>query len=288
MISFNLGQEYPRAALLDFVGSKQQQAGVLWGIREPGCLIITSGGRHGRKVGYSDGRLPDGCWWYFGQGRSGDHSLDNPANARLAAAVQSVLLFTTREPTASEVRERGNYKKAFTFKGEFNVGGQEEIFEEEGIRVGDRLLRFLLIPCDPGLVIPPIASETTPIGLIALRIALLARRGGKTKVNVTPVEYRARCLLVKGYALLRARSKCEGCGSGAPFVDENGQGFLEVHHILRLADDGDDAPHNVAAVCPNCHRRAHYSADRGLFRTILLAAVRAAEDLLEEEGRSES
>jgi 5-methylcytosine-specific restriction protein A len=62
-----------------------------------------------------------------------------------------------------------------------------------------------------------------------------------------------------------------------PFVDDAGNGFLEVHHIYRLADEGDDAPENVAAVCPNCHRRAHYSTDRLAFQARLAAAVQAVE-----------
>ena len=34
--------------------------------------------------------------------------------------------------------------------------------------------------------------------------------------------------------------------------------YLEVHHIIRLADDGDDSVENAIALCPNCHREAHF------------------------------
>ena len=51
-------------------------------------------------MAYADQRLDDGCWWNFGQGASGDHSVGNPANAQLANGGLSVLLFATREPTA--------------------------------------------------------------------------------------------------------------------------------------------------------------------------------------------
>jgi 5-methylcytosine-specific restriction protein A len=71
MHPFLLGKEYRRGDLLDFVGSKQGQSGVLWGDREAGCLICTSGGRHGKKAGYTDEILDDGSWWYFGQGQKG-------------------------------------------------------------------------------------------------------------------------------------------------------------------------------------------------------------------------
>jgi 5-methylcytosine-specific restriction protein A len=295
MTEFAIGQEYPRSSLLEFLGSKQQQAGVLWGTKEPGCLVVTSGGRHGKKMGYADQRLDDGCWWYFGQGGSGDHSLANSANAKLAAGALSVLLFTTREPTASEVRARGSYGKAFAFQGEFNVAGYETVHVESGARIGDRLMRFLLVPCEQGLAIPPRHPAGEPIDLHALRRAIGTKTGpAPTSSKMAAIEYRERSSSVRLYALLRARGKCEGCGSAPPFVDDYGQGFFEVHHILRLADDGADEPQNVAALCPNCHRRAHYAADRAAFRVTLSTAVQATEALLADtdvsvyEGPAES
>jgi len=57
--NFIVGEEYNRPALLDFFGSKQAQSGVIWGTRESGCVICTSGGRHGKKAGYFDEPLQD-------------------------------------------------------------------------------------------------------------------------------------------------------------------------------------------------------------------------------------
>lgn len=51
----------------------------------------------------------------------------------------------------------------------------------------------------------------------------------------------------------------EGCGIKAPFLTKQGL-YLEVYHLFRLADGGLDNPSNVIALCPTCHRRAHYSA----------------------------
>lgn len=248
MHPFHVGREYPRPELLEFVGSKQQQAGVLWGDKASGCVIVTSGGRHGARIGYSDERLSDGSWWYFGQGRSGDHLLTNPANRRLAAGLHTILLFTTREPTAAEVRQRGNYQKLFSYQGMFNVCSHEEIVPEKGARAGDRLIRFLLNPVgsDASIVLPDDVGPTTLAGLRE-RLSVVSKPScPPCKLSV--IQYRQRCGLVKRYALLRARGKCEACGSPAPFVDDTGKGFLEVHHIFRLADDGVDAPENVAAV----------------------------------------
>lgn len=59
--------------------------------------------------------------------------------------------------------------------------------------------------------------------------------------------------------LIRANGKCESCGNHAPFVKlKSGQPYLEVHHKVRLADDGEDTVENAIAVCPNCHRYLHY------------------------------
>ena len=45
----------------------------------------------------------------------------------------------------------------------------------------------------------------------------------------------------------------------APFNrDSNDTEYLEVHHKLPLAENGDDTVENAIALCPNCHRHAHY------------------------------
>lgn len=50
---------------------------------------------------------------------------------------------------------------------------------------------------------------------------------------------------------------CQLCGLPAPFTTHEGEPFLEIHHIVPLADGGTDTPGNVVALCPNCHRRIH-------------------------------
>lgn len=60
-------------------------------------------------------------------------------------------------------------------------------------------------------------------------------------------------------SLRRANGRCEKCNSIAPFVRKSDQTpYLEVHHIIRLADNGDDTLENTIAICPNCHRNYHY------------------------------
>lgn len=59
--------------------------------------------------------------------------------------------------------------------------------------------------------------------------------------------------------LRRANGVCEDCGCPAPFTRRSdGTPFLEVHHKVQLSQGGEDTVANAVALCPNCHRRAHF------------------------------
>lgn len=86
-------------------------------------------------------------------------------------------------------------------------------------------------------------------------------------------SYYVRSRQIVLYALERAAGVCEGCGRLAPFVKPSGEPFLEVHHMHRLADGGPDRPDAVAALCPNCHRRAHHAHDAEDFNVALQETI---------------
>lgn len=67
---------------------------------------------------------------------------------------------------------------------------------------------------------------------------------------------------VKAWVLLQAKGQCELCQRPAPFVGDDGEPFLELHHVHQLADRGPDTVENAVAVCPSCHRHLHHGADR--------------------------
>ncbi|WP_181015768.1 HNH endonuclease [Pseudomonas syringae] len=284
MSPFVIGQEYERRRLLEFVGSRQAQSGVLWGRNEPGCLICTSGGRGGKKAGYSDERLPDGTWWYFGQGRMGDQSLSNAANSKLSSGDFSVLLFTTREPTTREVAARGTYGKLFSYCGQFNVSGFDQFVPSNGGRNGDKLWRFHLLPVSEVRYYSYNEQSDLDLefsgDLREMQSRLTSLVSSKIERRMSLVEYRSRSAAVHLYASLRSNGQCEACGAFAPFTRPDGRGFLEVHHLTRLADEGPDLPSNVAALCPNCHRRAHYSVDRKEFGIRLQDAISFKESII--------
>jgi hypothetical protein len=78
---------------------------------------------------------------------------------------------------------------------------------------------------------------------------------------------------IRLYALKRAGGRCEGCGENAPFMGKTGAPYLEVHHLKSLWDEGPDAPENVIALCPTCHRRVHNGIDGNEYNRRLLELV---------------
>jgi 5-methylcytosine-specific restriction endonuclease McrA len=94
------------------------------------------------------------------------------------------------------------------------------------------------------------------------RDRLAARKAaGQTK----PRQYTSSVTLfdrdkdVVAEVLLRARGRCEVCTKLAPFRRAGTrEHYPEVHHLLWLARDGDDTVENAIALCPNCHREAHF------------------------------
>ena len=73
---------------------------------------------------------------------------------------------------------------------------------------------------------------------------------------------------VRADALRRAGGCCEFCGKRG-FQTINGETYLETHHVLPLCEGGPDMVRNVAALCPDDHRKAHYGEDRDTMRARL-------------------
>lgn len=78
---------------------------------------------------------------------------------------------------------------------------------------------------------------------------------------------------VRQAALRRAGGRCEHCGD-IGFIMLDGMVFLETHHVIPLSEGGPDAVSNVAALCPNHHREAHFGAKRAAIRQKLISRLR--------------
>lgn len=84
---------------------------------------------------------------------------------------------------------------------------------------------------------------------------------------------------VRRIVLERANGKCEFCGA-VGFKMASGLLFLETHHITPLSKGGADTIYNVAAICPNHHREAHYGQNADIIRDTLLKRI--AETVADE------
>lgn len=105
--------------------------------------------------------------------------------------------------------------------------------------------------------------------LAELRAVALMKATSSAARRSTSATYRIREAAIRLYVLARAGGSCEGCRADAPFARADGAPYLEPHHTTRLADDGPDHPARVIALCPNCHRRAHYSGAAKAFNDSL-------------------
>lgn len=67
--------------------------------------------------------------------------------------------------------------------------------------------------------------------------------------------------------LRRANNICENtdCSKNIPFIKSDNSTYLEVHHIIPISQQGPDNEQNIIALCPNCHREAHYGKDKDIF-----------------------
>jgi 5-methylcytosine-specific restriction endonuclease McrA len=65
----------------------------------------------------------------------------------------------------------------------------------------------------------------------------------------------------------RANGICGLCRKPAPFIKKaTGRPYLEIHHWVQLSEGGEDTLENAVALCPNCHKRAHFGEEREYIR----------------------
>jgi 5-methylcytosine-specific restriction protein A len=103
--------------------------------------------------------------------------------------------------------------------------------------------------------------------LPGIDIELIGADGGK-KLRVQR-SYVRRDPKVRAAVRRRAQGVCERAGCGA---HRDYPGFLDVHHILGVAKS--DRVFNCVALCPNCHRDAHFGPNSVAINDALLAIAK--------------
>lgn len=83
---------------------------------------------------------------------------------------------------------------------------------------------------------------------------------------------------VVAWVLNESKGVCEACEQKAPFLTKHDMPYLEVHHVLPLSKGGPDQIDNAIAVCPNCHKRLHFSFDASDLGTSLLKKIKRLND----------
>lgn len=112
--------------------------------------------------------------------------------------------------------------------------------------------------------------------------------GGKPKRTTTKIDQFLRNSAVVVLVKRRAEGVCERCEDPAPFRDRFMRPFLECHHITTLAEGGVDDETNAMALCPNCHREAHFSGEQPALRSELakrLKKIIAREKISRKSAR---
>jgi len=250
---FVKGQEYSRAEVQRFVGGNAQ-AGIFYAASGPSIAVLDVVHRR-QATGYANVWLTPDVFEYAGQGLVGDQELTG-ANERLlqhAEDGRDLYLFT-------QLRRGG----VLRFDGEMVVEDcQPRRVERNGRQ--DRVYFFRLRRVES----IEVAVENMLVTEVAADLPLAELRKRAQEAAHVPKDDAQRRLRniyrraydVSAYVLARAGGVCEGGGEPAPFIRADGRPYLEAHHIDKVGDGGPDAPDRVIALCPNCHRRAHFGVD---------------------------
>ena len=278
-IPFVVGQEYSRRQDIHALFGGSQQSGMSPSGDYPLMFLFTGPG--GEQHGYQDRFSPDGRFFYTGEGQLGDMTFTR-GNKALRDQVddgRQVLLF--------EQSRTGHCR----FLGECVYSGhhlelrpdregrsrQAIVFELAMDKLDEVDALVELKPENPD-TLPPLPKH---ISLEELR--KLAETGSSNSVRPKSIQSRVyyRSAAVKRYALARAKGVCESCVAPAPFRTKQGEPYLEVHHLFRVADGGPDKPNGVAAICPTCHRRIHNGVDGHEVNAKLALAIATLETKLD-------
>lgn len=270
---FTPGQVYHRRNDIHAIFKGQQYGGIATPAAAPYVFLFT--GDAGEEFGYADEFQPDGLYWYTGEGQLGDMQMakGNAAICRHQSTNKSLLLF--------EAAQTGHAR----FVGEMAYVGhhtEKRPDREQKLRQAIVFHLELLPPRETEAAQDLVAQENSPnysarttklneLRQKALRSSPVALTTSERLINI-----RTRSAAIKAYALSRATGVCEGCLAPAPFETKRGP-FLEVHHVDRLADGGPDHPNGVIALCPNCHRKAHYAKNASAFNGELKARLEIIE-----------
>lgn len=272
MSRFIQGANYQRSQLHKRFGG-QEQRGICTPRKSPVILLFT--GKRGRKHGYINEWKGD-HFIYTGEGQRGDMKMTHGNLAIRDHVANGKELHIFENIGRGGVKYLGQmiFEQVVEGRGHDTVGRMRRVY------------RFVLTPITGGvpssLSAPPSSASVDQSRYWKIpkdELRKIAKKMATTKPKKTETTrtVRQRSEPVRVHVLRRADGFCEYCGGPAPFKTPKGRPFLEVHHTERLTDEGPDDPEWVVGLCPNCHRKAHYSKDLEAIRNKLLDIARARE-----------
>lgn len=261
-----LGAVYRRHDLHERFGGNRY-TGIVPSSREPVVLLFHT--EEPARQFYRDGFDEQGVYWYSGEGTSGDMRWNATNRAiRDHQSRGADLFFFERVQRQGGLWRFSRVMSCIGFKTERRP-------DSDG---NDRLaIIFGLLPIEAMSLtgaLSTIPSDAAPPAEPEIDVPLEA---DPTSVSRRLRNVYLRAAAVKEHALRRARGCCEACENAAPFTKPSGEPYLEVHHIDRLSDGGPDRAERVAAICPNCHCRCHYSSDSAAYNAGLRTKILEAE-----------
>lgn len=281
---FEIGKIYNRRADIHGRYKGQQYGGIATPAAHPYVFIFT--GDSGSEYGYIDSFDPNGTFKYTGEGQEGDMKMSkgNLAIHDHQKNNKEILLFEytsrgfvrflgTCNYVFHHIEERpdrnGYLREAIVF--------HLDIVNTQNIDAAQALTSEIVESPKAMYITKPSKGHS----LQKLREIALSATPTQASTQEKIQSIQNRSVAIKFYAKRRANGICEGCNEIAPFKTKSGP-YLEVHHLTRLADGGADLPQNVIALCPTCHRRAHYSLNYLEFNSQLINEVAAIEAKINE------
>ncbi len=141
---------------------------------------------------------------------------------------------------------------------------------------------------EKGIVEPPNSRLKAIAKVLGVSIDYLNCYDGSTEMDFLNnssniYDYKNADFSIRNDSLLYQRlisySKgiCELCGNKAPFIDQNGNPYLELHQLKSLSDGGLPIPENTVALCPNCHSKIHIINDPEDLKILIKASRKHIE-----------
>ncbi|MCL6443606.1 MAG: HNH endonuclease [Alicyclobacillus sp.] len=263
---FIQGVEYRRRDLHEMFGG-QRQGGISTPAQFPFIMIFT--GDSGNEFGYQDGWQSNGVFYYTGEGQKG-----NMKFIRGNKAIRDHVM-NGRDLHLFECVRNGyvKYIGQMLCIGYHTRRSLDRNGNDRDVIVFELISVQMLDNSSDGEVL--VSSSTATLS--ELRQIAFASSSHNAPVSERIAQMRKRSEAIRLYAFKRAQGVCEACRKPAPFMTIANEPYLEVHHLRRLSDGGPDHPEWVAAICPNCHRRAHYGIDARQFNDSIVRYIHEKE-----------